>query len=329
MRLPRVPRLLLPLIGLGCHDLFDGVFPYVCEARDESALERLPRTLADTGLYADAGSEILTLGVLTYRPAFELWSDGATKRRWLWLPPGTSIDTSDPDAWVFPTGTKAWKEFSRDEARIETRLIAKVGPPGEEWLAQSYVWDEEGNATAAPMGYIDARGTEHDVPAALECAGCHAGRRSFLLGVSALQLAGPAAIEELDLTRLAEEERLSQPLPQIPSLPGDEDARAALGYLHTNCGHCHNRDAPAERPCFDADNGYDFWLRLDRLGSMRDTPTYTSTVGDAIRPGDAGGSPVVQHMSTRDLFARMPPLGARELDPAGIALVRRWIDGLQ
>jgi hypothetical protein len=34
-------------------------------------------------------------------------------------------------------------------------------------------------------------------------------------------------------------------------------------------------------------------------------------------------------MSTRDLFARMPPLGTRELDPAGIALVRRWIDGLQ
>ena len=55
----------------------------------------------------------------------ELWSDGAAKQRWIAIPPGTKIDTSNIDEWVFPNGTKAWKEFRLDGKRIETRLYEK------------------------------------------------------------------------------------------------------------------------------------------------------------------------------------------------------------
>ena len=47
-----------------------------------------------------------------YAPKFQLWSDSATKKRWIYLPPGSQIDTSDMDFWKFPVGTKVWKEFS-------------------------------------------------------------------------------------------------------------------------------------------------------------------------------------------------------------------------
>ena len=42
--------------------------------------------------------------VLTYVPQYPLWSDGAQKRRWMRLPPGTSIDASDPDGVGVPGG---------------------------------------------------------------------------------------------------------------------------------------------------------------------------------------------------------------------------------
>jgi len=84
----------------------------------------LPEHLGQTGLYADRALTTPARDVLAYTPQYPLWSDRATKRRWIRLPRGTAIDARDPDAWVFPVGTKIWKEFSRDRRR-ETRLIVR------------------------------------------------------------------------------------------------------------------------------------------------------------------------------------------------------------
>src|SRR4051812_7265238 len=55
-----------------------------------------------TGLYRDPRSEALADGVRPFTPRFASWSDGATKRRWIYRPPRTQSDTRDPDAWNFP-----------------------------------------------------------------------------------------------------------------------------------------------------------------------------------------------------------------------------------
>src|SRR4051794_13633854 len=47
-----------------------------------------PTRLADTGLYSDFGSRTLAENLIHYVPRYELWSDGATKERYLLLPPG-------------------------------------------------------------------------------------------------------------------------------------------------------------------------------------------------------------------------------------------------
>ena len=65
-------------------------------------------------------------GTIEFTPRHALWSDGSAKRRWLQLPPGATVDKSNPDAWEFPRGTKAWKEFSRGGRRIETRYIERL-----------------------------------------------------------------------------------------------------------------------------------------------------------------------------------------------------------
>ena len=103
-----------------------------------------PATLECTGLYANLAAKTLTPGVREYAPAYVLWSDGADKRRWIGLPAGSVIDASDPNEWVFPIGTRVWKEFSLQGQRVETRLWQKV--TAKFWVNAVYVWNQEQSA---------------------------------------------------------------------------------------------------------------------------------------------------------------------------------------
>src|SRR5947209_7643500 len=86
------------------------------------AANRPPVHLRETGLYAPGSSERIATDALPFSPQYPLWSDGAEKRRWIRLPRGTQIDARDPDHWVFPVGTRIWKEFSLGR-RLETRML--------------------------------------------------------------------------------------------------------------------------------------------------------------------------------------------------------------
>lgn len=308
------------------------IYFFVCDEADQQALAQLPPRLSDTGLFDDIAANTVAPDVLAYSPQFELWSDGATKRRWIRLPDGAQIDTSDMDSWSFPVGTRLWKEFSRESVRLETRLYERVGPQPEDWAAVSYVWDDdETDAVAAPLGFIAARGTSHNVPAASECAGCHGGRRSTILGFSAIQLSFPAAAGELDLDGLVGLDLLSDPPPASFDVPGDATERAALGYLHANCGNCHNSDRPPRSGarCFDPKNELDFWLAVDRLDSPTATPAYESAIGEHVVAGAPDDSELIDRITRRDFIYQMPPLGTEQIDGAGVAVLRRWVSELR
>ncbi len=164
-------------------------------ARAEDA-RGLPARLSDTGLRDPA----LRAGLMEFSPQYPLWSDGAAKRRWIYLPPGAFIDAANPDAWIFPRGTKLWKEFSHGAA-VETRYI-ELGADGA-WRFGSYVWDAEGReALLAPVAGIRdiavarAPGGHYAIPAENDCRACHEGAPVPVLGFSALQLSSdrdPAA----------------------------------------------------------------------------------------------------------------------------------------
>jgi hypothetical protein len=299
-----------------------------CEDLDPTQLLSLGERLSSTGLYEDIAHDVLAPGVMPFTPRFTLWSDGAEKRRWVLLPEGESLDTSEADFWRFPAGTRFWKEFVRDGVRVETRLLAKVGEADEDWVAVAYQWDGD-DAVQVPEGVRDASGTEHDIPAASDCFGCHGGHPSRALGFSALQLSEDGG--GLDLAELAESGRLSEPV-TVPPLPGETAVRDALGYLHANCGHCHNQDRPeTDGPrCYDPDNELDFLLRLDQLGSPEQTPTYRTAAGDVIEPGDPERSALVRRISIRrgGDDPSMPPLGTEVVDVDGVRIIESWIQGL-
>jgi hypothetical protein len=69
----------------------------------------LPERLSETGLFVEGSAIQVRPGVLQFSPQYPLWSDGATKQRWIKLPPGTFIDATRADAWTFPRGTRLWK----------------------------------------------------------------------------------------------------------------------------------------------------------------------------------------------------------------------------
>jgi hypothetical protein len=316
---------LLALLGAGCQRY------WICDEADSSQIAKLPRRLSGTGLYADGASGDFAKGVLAYTPQFPLWSDGADKQRWILLPEDQQIDTSNMDEWRFPEGTKVWKQFSLGGVPIETRLLEKGGPTDSDWISLAYVWDSDGmDATAAPLGELDSRHTDHDVPAAGECLACHGGRRSFVLGFSAVQLAGVAKAGETDLGALIQQGRLSEPPPTVPVVPGNSVEVAALGYFHGNCSHCHNQTRPerAGARCFDPNNDIDFTLAVGQLDAVASTPTYRTVVGDTVKRGDPGGSKLYDLVSSRGLFRQMPPLATEKVDTVAVADIRRWIEGL-
>ena len=96
-----------------------------------------PDTLIETGLYEAGRPGVVAGRNQAFSPQYPLWSDGASKRRWIYLPAGTTIDAADAYEWNFPVGTKLWKEFAFGGRRVETRFLWKTS--ATEWASVASV----------------------------------------------------------------------------------------------------------------------------------------------------------------------------------------------
>lgn len=321
----------------GCDEF---VLPPDCTIPDGAVL---PGELRCTGLYSNWASRTLRCGVREYAPAHELWADGAGKQRYVWLPPGQTIDVSTGNDFDYPVGTRFWKEFHVGPAGSqklgETRLMLRAEAG---WLYTVYVWDEAGTtATQRNEGVEDLFGSGHTVPSREQCKTCHMGRPNFILGWDFIMLGEGAT--GVTARGLAEEGRFRNLDPAMLelSVPGDEVEQKALAYLHANCGvSCHNTTTDATA------NPSGLYLRLD-VASL-DSPHSTPAVGAInqppgpnakvaglpermyydFRPGDPERSLVFARMSHRGSDTAMPPLGTHVVDPAGVAAVEAWIESM-
>ncbi|MCU0687861.1 MAG: hypothetical protein MUF34_37395, partial [Polyangiaceae bacterium] len=275
------------------------------------------------GFFADLETKQPSAELIEFEPRFPLWSDGADKKRWLWLPPGTKIDATDPDHWRFPIGTRVYKEFSRDGKRLETRLVELTGTGTFDYWMGAFVWlDDQSDAVYAKEGAANVLGTEHDVPQAKFCPTCHNGEPGKVLGFSAMQLAALPA-KAMGLVEPA-------PTPAAGP-PGDETARKAFGYLHANCGHCHYDGGIAWRKT-------NLILRFGVSETVAESSElFLSNVevpveyfeGQGVQLRVDGGVPdqsaLFYRMSYRGDEKQMPPLATERIDDEGLGLVRDWI----
>jgi hypothetical protein len=184
---------------------------------------------------------------------------------------------------------------------------------------------------------------DYVVPAEFDCRACHEGAPVPVLGFSALQLSAdrdPLAphadvrsdvdLQSLIARGLIKNLPLSAARPRIETSSPTE--RAALGYLHGNCAHCHNANG----------NGVPVSLTLAQsvvngaaetqrvLSSMIDAggrfrPHGASTAARLVTPGRPAASVLVTRVSSRNPQTQMPPIGTRLVDSEALALLERWI----
>jgi hypothetical protein len=305
----------------------------------------MPNDLACTGLYSDWATKTIAPDAVAYTPGLVFWSDGAVKTRWLYLPPGSKIDTSDMDNWVFPVGTKVWKQFALAGQIVETRLISK---DDSGWNYLDYRWSaDQSTATLFEDGETNVNGTTYEIPSPLVCAQCHGGRADAVLGIDLLGLGVPGA-QGITLASLAAQGTFTTPPPATSvTVPEDatKKAAAALGWLHVNCGSsCHNPLGRATATqlymkllageLYPADGGT---ARVDALDTYTTAVNVTGKVmpGGAtlmrIAPGDAAHSLVPLMALSRDGdggLLPMPPLVSHIPDTTGEAAVSAWISAL-
>ncbi len=325
------------------------LFTISARAQEETA----PDTLAETGFESAP--------LLSFSPQYPLWSDGAKKRRWISLPPGAIINTSDMSQWVFPIGTQVWKEFSfrvprgNRFVRVETRYMKKVAP--QIWIFATYAWDrEERQATKAPdIGIKDrfpiAYGISHDLPRIAQCISCHGNgsKREPIIGFQALHLsplrdhraihAEPFTAEMVTLRELVDRRLVTHRPPLWDLIPRsiiNPLQSRVIGYMQGNCAYCHNPNG------FAAFTGlflnHEFGNRVPKDENLWRTAINSPTTGFEIpglpegltyriRAGDARSSAIVYRMKTQG--HRMPPFGTKLIDTRGIRLVEAYVRRLQ
>lgn len=309
-----------------------------------------PGTLSQTGLYEDAQTGTVASSNRGFEPQYALWSDGAVKRRWVFLPTDEQIDTSDRNAWKFPVGTKIWKEFSLPDAetsrlrKIETRYLEKTASG---WIYATYLWNEAGTEAAlAPEAGIDdyyrlPGNHSYRVPSTYECMSCHSGGKDPIIGFSALQLSPvrdspPSDPAVLDLEKLADEGRFTHSFPAAPAIPSTSaKERGAIGYLHGNCASCHRKggaaafsgmhlDVNVNEPLLSKQNVF-----KTAVGQATNflVPGHEDT-GQRIRPGSPEESSVFYRLKSETPGEIMPLFGRSTHDAPALDLLREWIAGL-
>lgn len=292
-----------------------------------------PGLLSQTGLY-DGNGDIASI-VRPYTPQFALWSDGAEKSRWAYIPECSQIDTTDMDVWEVPVGTRLWKQFSRDGNKVETRYIIRTGPGDFDFKFATYHWTTQTDAVMVNNGVLDANGTTHDIPAVSSCSICH--RKSWrVLGFSALQLSH--SLEGETIASLSAEGLLTVPLPGGLAMPGPSEGHGALGYLHANCSNCHNENGVGN---------IDMDLKIrEGQTALEDTGAFQTAINvsttmyqcngspcDRIEPGNASASAIIHRTTDPNGTpvapnVTMPPLAVETMDVTGVATLTAWINSL-
>lgn len=326
----------------------------------DTDLDGVKKHLQCTGLYADFAAKIVSADAKEYTPAIEFWSDGADKRRWVKMPAGARIDATNFDEWIYPEGTQLWKEFKVDGKRAETRLYEKTALG---WSHTVYRWNlAETDAVRKETGELlppnGARTKSYEIPNTTQCNVCHLGRVEPVLGFDAIGLGLPGA-QGVTLATLAADGRFTAAVPATTlALPDDgAGSRDAFGYLHMNCGTCHNDHQGAgaflTKPKLLAKPshllGLDGGVDGGGPATVQTMPAYATTVCQAsfradpdgggsylyIRGGAPGSSLLSVLSGTRapegtnpTSSAQMPPLVTRAVDDAGQAKLDTWITNL-
>jgi uncharacterized repeat protein (TIGR03806 family) len=318
------------------------------------------QTLEEYGVVEMDGGTVQTrAGVTPYDLNTPLWSDGAIKRRAVYLPKGQTATYDENNSFTFPTGTLLIKSFGfGDDLRksqpvinwVETRLLIKTD---SSWNAVTYLWNDQQTEAKLFLGgevkdltYLDAAGASvsahYLVPSGAQCAQCHASNGAMTaLGPKARNLnrtyTYPDGSTANQLTHWTSAGILAG-APVDPStaplLPVWNDSanytveQRARAYLEVNCAHCHSDGG------FARNTGLYLWSS-EPQGTVTGLCKPPVAAGAAsgnfpydVVPGQPDDSIMTYRLASTTPSIAMPQLARSVVDQQGLALVREWIAGL-
>lgn len=346
------------------------------EACPESPMHRVPNAelagtdfsqnaalrLSQTGIFANLQSLTAAPGLLPYSVNAPLWSDGALKRRWIYLPgDGRSSDPSrdrivrqSDGSWRFPVGSIFVKHFDLNVApanspptlrRLETRIL--VVTASRQIQGFTYRWNEaQTDADLLSFGvsedvHLQSQNSLQtwDFPSRVDCVACHSDQAHQILGVKTTQINRDCYNSE---THQVENQLLYWNSRDMffPAFEADEIATAlklnsisdrnstladrARSYLDANCSHCHQRGGVGAY--FDAR----FETPLADQNLIGGTVASHLGIRNAnvITPGDVERSILFQRLISLEPAVKMPQIAHRKIDHEAISLFREWINSL-
>jgi uncharacterized repeat protein (TIGR03806 family) len=289
-----------------------------------------PAALSEYGFFADAPTQKPAAGITPYRLNTPLWSDGAEKLRFVYIPPGQQAKAQGEGLLALPVGSALIKTFKFGGKLIETRVLLHRS---DGWVALPYVWDADQREARLTLGGKrielagpDGKPISYAVPNKNQCKECHGVAGVVTpIGPKAYNLA-PAWLAALKKAgKLDHVPAVTKRIPLWEDRNRAYAALAARGYLDVNCAHCHNPNGAASNSGL-----YLGWLESDpiKLGIGKRPVAAGRGSGNLefdVVPGDAAHSILYYRMASLEGGVAMPELGRAALDPAGMAAVERWI----
>lgn len=329
--------------------------PATVASKTLTAYRTAPKQLSEYALFVGNGStQQPAAGVVPYTLNTALFTDYATKYRFIRVPEGTAIEYSDQGTLDFPDGTVIAKTFAyphdrRDPAKGERLIETRIEALEEgEWFGYSYQWnDEQTNATLLLSGgefdvsWIHDDGkpmsTRYEIPNANQCLSCHSQNDAYVpIGPTAMNINrdfafADATANQLDylahknlLVKLPEPKRRQRmPVSDDPET-GTLDDRAHA-WLDVNCAHCHSPQGTARTSGLDLRftqrdaSKFGLWKSPVAAGQGSGGRDYD------IVPGKPSKSILLYRMQSNQPSIRMPNVGRSLVPKDGVALIEQWI----
>ena len=314
--------------------------------------------LSSYRLFADATDPLQNPNSgIGYDLTTSLFTDYASKYRFVYVPEGASAAYRELAPFDFPVGTIIAKTFTiqadlRDDDSvqdiIETRLLINRASG---WKALPYIWNaEKTDAELSVIGgtqsvsWIDIdgepRSTDYVVPNSNNCENCHGQDELLPIGPKARLLNKDydyAGMSENQLRHWMEAGILvgvPDDTDSIDTIPLEGDTTASLdsrarGYLDINCAHCHSPIGAGDTSGLFLEYPRPFGFEVGECKPPVAAGEGSGDLDYAIVPGDADASIMPFRMDSNEPAIAMPEIGRSIIHTEGLALIRDWINAME
>jgi len=313
-------------------------------------------------------NQIPSLNVLPYEPASSLFSDYAHKKRFVWMPDGTtSTFEGDGEILNLPVGAAIIKTFYYDNVQpanttriVETRIMIRKSTG---WIFADYVWNTE-----QTEAYFDLAGSITDItwknennvlktvnyriPSEEQCIVCHKQKETvngeevtvFIpIGIKPQNLNhnyNYGSDSKNQLTKWIEqgylENNFSFPSPQNTTIDYKDTSKSlslrARSYVDINCAHCHKEKGHCDyRPMkydFKSTGNSNGLTNMGVCVNTQDMQDFESALSKIVTPGNKDRSMMYFRMNTINETYRMPIHGRSLIHDEGVTLIEQWINSL-